>query len=572
MAQTFLPYGLRKKEILDKSREDVRVRRFLTPQRIVWTSDGEGCRVTGTDILLEDREPQINLNATDLCVLENQGKPASIVLDFGVEFHGNLKLFVKDVSQERVNLRVRFGESVMETMEETIGGTHNARNDHINRDFTLNVGFLSANELGPTGYRFVRIDLLDTNTAISFKAIKGIAIYRELEYKGSFRCSDERLNTIWNTGAYTIHLNMQEYVWDGIKRDRLVWIGDMHPETSTIQAVFGYDASVPASLDLAREETPLPGWMDGMSSYSIWWILIQYGWYMQNGDKAYLEKQRDYLKKLLAQLFELVDEESGSEKMPDRRFLDWPSDDDPDAIHAGLQGLLKQGFVRGGFLCRELGEDETADRCHQMADILQRHCPDPHRNKQAAAFLSLSGIADPAAMNEVIKIDGAHRLSTFLGYYVLQAQALAGDIDGALSNISDYWGAMLDRGATTFWEDFNLDWLEGSGRIDELVPAGVKDLHGDYGAYCYIGLRHSLCHGWASGPTAFLSQCVLGFTPLTPGCGKMAIRPQLGRLDFAEGSYPTPYGIIRVRHEKAADGSGSVRTTILEKPKEVEIV
>ena len=40
-----------------------------------------------------------------------------------------------------------------------------------------------------------------------------------------------------NVGAYTVHLNMQEYVWDGIKRDRLVWIGDMHPETSTIQAV-----------------------------------------------------------------------------------------------------------------------------------------------------------------------------------------------------------------------------------------------------------------------------------------------------------------------------------------------
>lgn len=570
MSQEFLPYGLRKKEILDKSREDVRVRRFLTPQRIVWTSQGAQCSVTGTEYLLEDRELQINLYAKDLCVLENKGEMASIVLDFGVEFHGNLKLFVKDVSQERVNLRIRFGESVMETMEDTIGGKHNARNDHINRDSVINVGFLSANELGPTGYRFVRIDLLDENTAISFKAIKGIAIYRELEYKGSFHCSDERLNTIWNTGAYTIHLNMQEYVWDGIKRDRLVWIGDMHPETSTIQAVFGYDDSVPASLDLARDETPLPGWMDGMSSYSIWWVLIHYGWYMQNGDKAYLEEQRDYLKGLLNQLCDLVDTETGSEKMPAMRFIDWPTDGDDEAVHAGLQGLLKQGLVRGSFLCKELGEDDVAQRCGKMADILQTHCPDPHGNKQAAAFLALSGIADPKAMNEIIKIDGSRRLSTFLGYYVLKAQALAGDMEGALANISNYWGAMLDRGATTFWEDFNLDWLEGSGRIDEIVPEGVKDLHGDYGAHCYIGLRHSLCHGWASGPTAFLSQHVLGFTPMTPGCGKIALRPMLGHLTFAEGSYPTPYGVIRVRHEKNADGS--VKTTILEKPEQVEII
>ena len=38
---------------------------------------------------------------------------------------------------------------------------------------------------------------------------------------------------------------MQDYLWDGIKRDRLVWIGDMHPETRTILAVFGDHEIVP---------------------------------------------------------------------------------------------------------------------------------------------------------------------------------------------------------------------------------------------------------------------------------------------------------------------------------------
>jgi hypothetical protein len=63
---------------------------------------------------------------------------------------------------------------------------------------------------------------------------------------------------------------------------------------------------------------------------------------------------------------------------------------------------------------------------------------------------------------------------------------------------------MLDLGATTFWEDFDFAWTDNAARIDELVPAGKKDVHGGYGAYCYIGFRHSLCHGWASGPTAWL--------------------------------------------------------------------
>ena len=33
---------------------------------------------------------------------------------------------------------------------------------------------------------------------------------------------------------------------------------------------------------------------------------------------------------------------------------------------------------------------------------------------------------------------------------------------------------MLDLGATTFWEDFNLDWIPNAAPIDEPVPAGKK--------------------------------------------------------------------------------------------------
>ncbi len=114
---------------------------------------------------------------------------------------------------------------------------------------------------------------------------------------------------------------------------------------------------------------------------------------------------------------------------------------------------------------------------------------------------------------------------------------------------------MLDLGATTFWEDFNLDWMPNAARIDELVPPGKKDIHGDFGAYCYKGFRHSLCHGWASGPTAWLSQNVLGVKPLEPGFARVRIAPQLGDLKWAEGTYPTPRGPIRVRHERRSDGT-----------------
>ncbi len=79
--------------------------------------------------------------------------------------------------------------------------------------------------------------------------------------------------------------------------------------------------------------------------------------------------------------------------------------------------------------------------------------PSHNENKQAAALLVLAGLLDPKETNErVLAVDGADRISTFLGYYVLRARAEAGDIQGSLDCIRAYWGGMLSLGATTFWK------------------------------------------------------------------------------------------------------------------------
>ena len=90
--------------------------------------------------------------------------------------------------------------------------------------------------------------------------------------------------------------------------------------------------------------------------------------------------------------------------------------------------------------------------------------------------------------------------------------------------------------------------------IDEPVPAGKKDIHGDFVAYCYPGFRHSLCHGWSSGPTTWLSDHVLGIKIVNVERKQISIEPHLGKLEWAKGTYPTPWGVIEVSHEKKADG------------------
>src|SRR3546814_1571775 len=106
----------------------------------------------------------------------------------------------------------------------------------------------------------------------------------------------------------------------------------------TVNTVFGYNEVVPRSLDLIRDATPLPQWMNGISSYSLWWIIIHRDWYLYHGDLEYLQEQKEYLTGLLDLLVTKID--GNKEALDGHRFLDWPSSENPEAIHAGLPALM----------------------------------------------------------------------------------------------------------------------------------------------------------------------------------------------------------------------------------------
>ncbi|GAA4876251.1 hypothetical protein GCM10023310_65050 [Paenibacillus vulneris] len=539
-----------------KLNKEPRTRYYIDPVRIVWKS--EESILERPELLLAGRDGQSVLSSPmdKACIMHHAGTAPGFLLDFGTELHGGVQICIAGGSNKdrrTARLRVRFGESAMEAMSE-LGGSTNATNNHAVRDGVFEVSYMGAEEVGNTGFRFVRIDFSDEGHFVQLLSVRAVAVMHDVEYKGSFRCSDELLNRIWDTGAYTVHLNMQDYLWDGIKRDRLVWTGDMHPETSTLQTVFGYHDVVPRSLDFIRDESPLPGWMTTFPTYSIWWILVHHDWFMHNGDLDYLLKQKLYMTGLLRQLGACV-RDDGTVDIPNP-FLDWPSSTNPEGVRAGAHALFIWCMEAGAKLCKFMADEETSEFCRRTEAKLREVTPDHNNSKQAASLLALVGLLDPLKANEeVIAPDSPKGYSTFYGYYILKARGEAGDIQGSLESIKAYWGGMLSLGATTFWEDFDISWLDNAARIDELTPDGKIDVHGTYGGYCYQGYRHSLCHGWASGPTAWLSEYVLGVRVAEPGCRTIRVIPQLGDLEWAEGTFPTPHGIVRLKHSKKADGT-----------------
>jgi hypothetical protein len=106
-----------------------------------------------------------------------------------------------------------------------------------------------------------------------------------------------------------------------------------------------------------------------------------------------------------------------------------------------------------------------------------------------------------------------------------------------LDDIRKIWGHMLRYGATTTWEKCDLTVGD---HPDENKAADSR------------------CHGWSAGPAWLLPACVLGVQPKTPGFAAVEIQPQLGDLQWAEGTIPTPKGFIRVRWESSPTLHGTV--------------
>ena len=212
--------------------------KYINPKRIVAEND-----VDDSALILADNNVQAVLDDRNCIRINNKGY---ILLDFGKELNGGIVVTIQAASPENTKLRIVFGESVTEALSDL--GENNSGNDHSLRDMTVDAVAMSTQRFGDTGFRFVKLEAV--GGYISVRAVKAAPEIEDKKYLGSFKCSDELLNNIWETGAYTVLLNMHEYLWDGIKRDRLVWIGDMHPETLVIQSVFGDDDCIRKSLDM----------------------------------------------------------------------------------------------------------------------------------------------------------------------------------------------------------------------------------------------------------------------------------------------------------------------------------
>ena len=461
--------------------------KFKLPKKIFIRQNVENPKA-----LLRRKTLQIGLNETDCAYM---AKGCYIILDYGVETRGGIRIFT--FLAENARARIRFGESVSECCADI--GEKNATNDHSPRDFETILPAYSDLTFGETGFRFVRIDMLE-----GWAKIKNVYAASEILVKKQvygYSGDDKEVEKIFKVAKRTVDLCAYgNKVWDGVKRDRLIWIGDMHPESMALVALYGRIKCVEHSLDIVKQEYPLPLWMNHHPSYSMWWVIILADYYQNTGCRDYLEKQGEYLLGLVDLMNEHVDED-GNMHYP-AYFADWPTYQ-TDASYGGVRAINIAAAKKAAMLLAELGMDpSSAERL--LLKLMKKEIMTCGKKQIIGLKHYATGVLTEEEKATLVD-GGARGMSTFMSYYILSAIA-SFDKKRAVEIMKEYYGGMLQRGATTFWEDFDVDWLEGSGRIDELPKKDQMDIHGDYGAFCYKGFRHSLCHGWSSGVIPFIRE------------------------------------------------------------------
>jgi hypothetical protein len=142
----------------------------------------------------------------------------------------------------------------------------------------------------------------------------------------------------------------------------------------------------------------------------------------------------------------------------------------------------------------------------------------------------------------------------YMRFYELEALCALGEQPYVLNEIKDYWGGMLQLGATSFWEEYNPD------------KKGTEH-------YAMYGrpFGKSLCHAWGASPIYLLGKYFLGIKPTAPGYSTYLAEPNLGGLEWMQGEVPTPNGNIALKVSKekieikgaAGEGLLRIHSTVL---------
>lgn len=567
-----------------------------------------------------------------------------LIIDFGKEMAGNVSVQVAGASATRPTLHACFSESKQEMAlgpsqndsEASLApgcDTANIWNGYPGQPYTwdsdshtlpLAGATLPGKVTDPTlrgGFRYLTLFL----SSPGYVDIGGVTLnytaappqQDPANYKGWFLSSDNELNKIWYAGAYTVQIDTgmsdtakswpyttgetdsynsqipnanpkQEVIFDGGKRDRDTWQGDLAVEspvtylsTDDIGAVNNSLSSL-AAQQLSDGYMPAEGLVGAHNSgeertygeYVTWFVNNMAVHYLYTGDRSYLDQWYPALVKAMTWLGQQAGSDglisfAASGSCGHYGYSDCGTETYINALYyRNLQQMASLATAEGQ---APAAASYTAQAATVKAAInanlwnstagayaLSEQTPNVFP-QDASATAILTGVASQQQADDALSYLRANDWSTYGSLDVSPstpnnvispvyeplpsgfeaAARLSGSDPGELTYdtglqlTSQFWGYMLSQDpGSTFWE--------------KVATNGTPPL----------GQFESLAHGWASAPTQTLTNQVLGVTPTSAGFATYSVIPHPGNVSWAQGSVPTPHGNIVAGWQDAEDSFG----------------
>ena len=517
-------------------------RERVLPQEVYFHCGGRSYGGASYDV----SAPEALRQDDDSCALVQPLGPdfaPSILLDFGQEVYGYFEVEIAESAGGAMELS--FGESLNLTLIDRL---------------TLRPGAQTYGPIERRGGRYLQLTFRDCSGPV---AVRRVVCQRQsypVEPAGDFRCSDARLNRIWEVGRYTVQMCLQDHYEDCPWREQSLYGGDLAVGALLSYYAFGVqDLARKVLRQLARTQHadghifslgPAPGLDWIIPEFPAFWILSLADYYRHWGDLDLVRELFPALRRLLAWYDSHTDEQGlfvRTEGQNFGPFVDNLSNIQAQSQLAAEDLIISEAYRRAGDLARELGEGESAAAWQAAATVRKVAVESAFWREECGCLIDslepggdtvtqiTNGLAllydavAPARRASLARVLLDRSLAPamragYMNFYMVEALAHAGRHHEAVERIREYWGGMLDRGATTCWETF-----------DPASPPGT------------IPPRlWSLCHGFCSGPVYLLPAQVGGIRALAPGCARVEVAPRPGELDWVRATVPTPRGTVRV--------------------------
>ncbi len=403
-------------------------------------------------------------------------------------------------------------------------------------------------------FRYVEIE---NAPALKKENVRMVAVYYPYtEDAGAFKCSDEKINAVWELCRHTIQATSFGGVFVDGDRERLPYEADAY-----INQLGWYACTDDITLARYSHEYLIlnPTWP---TEWILFSVLMAWEDYWYTGDKASLQVFYEDLKaKALMGLrredglisttkppvtVEIMAAAHYTKKKPFTDIVDWPHCESDgyqkeafntvvNAFHArALNQLSELATVIGKEDDAKMFKDAAAKTIQSMNSKLIDSTKGIYFDGEGATHSALHanmfplafGLVPPerkGAVTQFIKSRGM-ACSVYGAQFLLEALFENGEAQHALSLMTAdgdrSWTHMIERVGSTMcleaWDikyKSNLDWN----------------------------------HAWGAAPANILPRKVLGIEPAEPGFAKIKIQPRLGNLTWAEGKVTTVRGPVSVK-------------------------